>query len=130
MFCKQQDQQPLMLMHNRDSTVHRPHPRWPAVVESIPAQPLSPASPKPNAHMERWAQSIKTECSDYFLVFGEKHLRYLVDEYVDDYNTVQPHQGIGNETIPRLKLVTNEMLGEVVGETRLGGLLKHYRRAT
>lgn len=55
---------------------------------AIPAQPLSPASPNLNAQMERWIQSSKTECSDHFIAFGEKHLRHLVDEDVDDYNTV------------------------------------------
>ena len=27
--------------------------------------------------------------------FGEEHLEYLVNEYVDYYNTVRPHSGLG-----------------------------------
>jgi hypothetical protein len=30
---------------------------------------------------ERWIQSVRRECLDHFVVFGEAHLRYIVDEY-------------------------------------------------
>ncbi|MEN1705334.1 MAG: integrase core domain-containing protein [Planctomycetota bacterium] len=128
-FFTQQNKPPMMLMHDRDPRFMGRSFDGLLQVMGVPVQPLSPGVPNLNAHMERWIRSIKNECLDHFIVFGEKHLRYLVDEYVDYYNTVRPHQGIGNETIPRLKLVTDEPLGEVVCETRLGGLLKHYRRA-
>jgi hypothetical protein len=30
------------------------------------------------------------------VVLGEKHLMYLINEYVDFYNTQRPHQAKGN----------------------------------
>jgi len=33
------------------------------------------------------------------MVFGEKHLDYLVSEYVEHYHVERPHQGLGNRTI-------------------------------
>ncbi|QNN23304.1 transposase family protein [Planctomycetales bacterium ZRK34] len=49
-----------------------------------------------NAYAERWVQSLKHECLNHFIVFGERHLQRLVNEYVDYYNVLRPHQGVGN----------------------------------
>lgn len=97
----------------------------------IATQPITPASPNLNAYIERWIQSIKQECLDHFVVFGENHLRYLIDEYVDYYNTVRPHQGLGNRPIGHIRLADEYYRPEqsrIVCDTRLGGLLKHYCR--
>ena len=88
---------------------------------------VGPAAPNLNAHAERLVLSIKSECLDHFIVFGEDHLRHLVSSFVEHYNTERPHQGVGN--VP-LKIAgdvpTNE--GEIVCHERLGGLLRHYER--
>ena len=130
-FFRGQDQPPTLFMHDRDRRFLGRAFDGVLKAAGIPAQPLSPASPNLNAHMERWIGSIKQECLDHFLIFGHRHLRYLIDEYVAYYNTVRPHQGIGNETIRKLRLVGrgDEPVGKVECETWLGGVLKHYRRA-
>jgi putative transposase len=46
-------------------------------------------SPNQNAYAERFAQTIKQECLDNFIILGEKHLRYLVREYVRYYHTAR-----------------------------------------
>ena len=33
------------------------------------------------------------------ILFGEKHVRHVVDEFIDHYNKERPHQGIGNRLI-------------------------------
>jgi putative transposase len=93
---------------------------------------VGPRAPNLNAFSERWLGSIRRECLDHFIVFGEAHLRYLTEEYVEFRNTVRPHQGVGNkplgwsdtfesdESVPR---------DEVICDERLGGVLRHYRRA-
>jgi len=99
----------------------------------IAMQPITPASPNLNAYVERWIQSIKHECLNHFVVFGEKHLRYLINEYVDYYNTVRPHQGLGNRPIGHLRLADEDDgpdPSHIVCDARLGGLLKHYHRQT
>jgi putative transposase len=84
-----------------------------------------------NTHCERGIQSIKTECLDHFVVFGDKHLRYLIDLYLAHYHLERPHQGLGNRPLsaaddPPATLPFR--LSEVVCSERLGGLLKHYYR--
>jgi putative transposase len=89
---------------------------------------LSYRSPNLNAYVERFVQSVQTECLDHFLVFGEKHFDYLVKEYVEHYHEERPHQGLGNRMITDEPPAPPDSNDTVVCRTRLGGLLKHYHR--
>jgi putative transposase len=95
--------------------------------DGIEVMPVGPRAPNLNAFVERWVQSVKQECLDHFVILGERHLHHLVAEYVRYYHAHRPHQGIGNELLtPPAQPPPDE--GEVVCESRLGGLLKHYHR--
>lgn len=75
----------------------------------------------------------EAECLDHFVVFGETHLRHLLSEYLAYYHPARPHQGLDNRPLgwTESSLAENTgPLGKVVCEVRLGGLLRHYRRAT
>jgi len=88
---------------------------------------LAYRSPNLNAYVERFIQSIQVECLDYFLVFSEKHLDYIVRQYVEHYHEERPHQGLGNQLLSGQPPPASD--GEVRCRTRLGGLLKNYYRA-
>ena len=98
--------------------------------EGIKVKKLPFASPNLNAFAERYVQSIKQECLDQFIVFGEHHLEHLIREYERHYNTVRPHQGLGNATISAPPPPTEVPLDptEIACDSRLGGLLRHYHR--
>ena len=84
-------------------------------------------TPVMNAHAERWVRSIKHECLNHFICFSEEHLDHLVEEYLAHYHTERPHQGIGNRLIiPRAHPPPRS--GKIVCRTRLGGVLKSYKR--
>jgi putative transposase len=89
---------PSVIIHDRDIKFTS---QFRSILESdnILTKRLPVRSPNLNAHAERWIQSIKSECLGKFVVFGEDHLRYLVKEYTDYYNSVRPHQGLDNNTI-------------------------------
>jgi putative transposase len=92
---------------------------------------VGPQAANMNAFIERWIQSIKHECLDHFLVFGEDHFNYLISEYVEHYHLERPHQSLGNEPLAaKLKIARRGGDdGEPIGcRERLGGLLKHYYR--
>ena len=99
--------------------------------EGIEIKKVGPRAPNMNAIAERWVQSIQQECLDHFVVFGEKHLRHIVSEYVKFHNDERPHQGVGNT---RLRVVGAKepppecAEGEIVCASRLGGMLKHFCR--
>lgn len=81
-------------------------------------------SPNLNPYAEGWVSLVKRECLDYFFAFGEKHFKYLVEEYVKYYNTVRPHAGLKNIPLD----FSEETEGEVKCDSRLGGVIKHYYR--
>ena len=84
-----------------------------------------------NAYAERFVQTLRVECLDHFVVCGEKHLRYLVKEFVTHYHEERPHQGRGNVplTIADDLPIVQFPAGKVECRERLGGLLRHYYRA-
>jgi transposase InsO family protein len=49
-------------------------------------RPIAPRSPWQNAYAERLIGSIRRECLDHLVVFGERHLRRLVQSYQRYYN--------------------------------------------
>jgi putative transposase len=65
-------------------------------VECVPI-PAQSANCNPNA--ERVVRTVRSECLEHFVIFGERHLRYLLREFVVDYHSKRYHQGIGNRLI-------------------------------
>ena len=86
---------------------------------------ISPKSPNMTPIAERFVRSIKSECLDKMIIFGERHLRYLISTYCDYYHHRRPHQGLDNNMIEPLSQVKD---GKIILEEQLGGLLKSYRR--
>jgi len=70
--------------------------------------------------------SIQLESLDHFAAFGPKHLNYLIPEYAQHYNDERAQTAIGRP--PRGKPRTRDGDGEVVCDSRLGGLLRSCRR--
>jgi putative transposase len=84
-----------------------------------------------NAVAERWVQSVKQECVDHFVVFGEAHLRYILNQYLDWYHRCRPHQGLHNNLVNggETPAPVGPLSADAIAcEERLGGLLKHYHR--
>ena len=85
-------------------------------------------SPWQNAYAERVIGSIRRECLDHMIILNENHLRKVLAEYVDYYNTIRPHLSLDrNAPIPRH--VEPPEAGKVVATPILGGLHHHYHRA-
>jgi putative transposase len=71
---------------------------------AIQVKRVGPRAPNLNPHAERFVLSIKQECLDHFIVFGEDHLRHILSTYVDSYyNQVRPHQGKDNQLLAIVK---------------------------
>jgi transposase InsO family protein len=84
-------------------------------------------APEANAYAERFVRSIKEECLNRMIWFGERQVRKALFEFLEHYHTERNHQGIGNELIEALP--TEQFGARVVCRERLGGLLRHYARA-
>jgi len=49
--------------------------------------PITPQAPRMNAYAERFARTIRAECTDRMLIAGEQHLRVILSDYIGHYNT-------------------------------------------
>ena len=81
---------------------------------------------------ERVIQTIKQECLDFFLVFGSRHLDYLISEFVEYYNTTRSHSR--RDHLPPLRQDLPDehnmiKISEIVCRERLGGLIKSFERS-
>ena len=93
-------------------------------------RPVQSRSPYQNAYTERDIQTIQQECLDHFVIFGERHLRVLLREFVAHYLTERSHQGLGGQLIVPNQAPENDngATGAIRCRSRLGGLLKFYHR--
>jgi len=88
---------------------------------------LPPRSPNLNAFMERFMQSIKEECLDRMIFFGECSLRNAIRQYLEHYHEERNHQGLENQLIDPGENV-GQGNGSVRSSERLGGMLRYYYR--
>ena len=96
-------------------------------LEGIEPVRLPPRSPNLNAHLERFMRSIKDECLDRMIFFGDKSLRNAVRQYLEHYHTERNHQGIANKIIDP-EPDGGQIAGTIECRERLGGMLRYYHR--
>ena len=70
-----------------------------AVTECLAAMgirdhPTATRSPWQNGHAERLIGSIRRECLDHILVFGEAHLSRILAAYISYYNELRTHLSV------------------------------------
>jgi integrase-like protein len=75
---------------------------------------LPPRSPNLNAHIERFWRSLREECTDRMIFFGEAMLRRSVLEFVRHYHGERNHQGLDHRLIEPAKQVGNVLATSTV----------------
>jgi len=87
-------------------------------------------SPRANAYAERWVRTVRTECLDWVLVLGRRHLNGILHEYVRHYNHHRPHRGLdlGVPASSRETTVVTPPSLHVHRHDVLGGLIHEYFR--
>ena len=60
-------------------------------------------SPWQNAYVERLIGSIRRECLDHMIVFGEAHLRRILGAYAAYYNESRIHRSLNKDAPSRLR---------------------------
>jgi putative transposase len=95
--------------------------------ESIDVIPTPVRALNANAFMERWIRSAREECLDKLLIINEAHLRRVMREYAEFFNTARPHQGL-DQQIPIPK-TSSQGQGQVRCRDVLGGIIHDYHRA-
>jgi putative transposase len=82
-------------------------------------------TPRASCYAERWVYTARAECTDRILIYGERHLRSVLGEYVGHHNRHRPHQSRQQRPPdhndqarppPDLPVQRRKMLGGVINE--------------
>jgi putative transposase len=82
-------------------------------------------APNANAHAERFVRSIREECLDRLILFGERRLIRAVDEFVAHYHGSGTIRGSATDWSRRRSVLVST---HIRCHERLGGLLRYYHR--
>ena len=91
-------------------------------------------APRMNAICERLVGTLRREILDRSLILGEAHLRAVLAEYQEHYNTARPHQGIGqripdSDYHPPRVIAGDFRVRQIRRKPVLSGLINEYVRA-
>ena len=70
-------------------------------------------------YAERLIGSIRRECPDHIVVFGDAHLRRILTAYANYYNDVRTHLALGKDAPARRPI---RRFGPITARPILGGL--------
>jgi transposase InsO family protein len=116
--------QPDHLIRDRDASYGHAVTRRLAAM-GIRDHPTAPRSPWQNGHAERLIGSIRRECLDHIVVFGEAHLRRILVAYAGYYNEVRTHLSLDKDSPVHRPI---QRRGQIVARPFLGGLHHEYGR--
>jgi putative transposase len=89
----------------------------------------SPRAPRANAYAERWISTVRRECLDRLLIFGERHLSRVLAEYGAHYNEHGPHRSLDQRCPSARPTLAVQADASIERTDVLGGLIHGYRRA-
>jgi transposase InsO family protein len=86
-------------------------------------------SPRANSFAERYVGTLRRECLDHLLIYGERHLRQILAEYSRHYNEHRPHQS--REQRPPLHEPGQvlDVTARIKRRQVVNGLISEYSRA-
>jgi putative transposase len=89
---------------------------------------LPKASPNLNGRCERFIQTIKHECLSKFIIFGQQHLYYLIDEFTTYYYNTR--SSMVRDHLPPVREIPEEVeilkLDQIGVRRHVGGLVSLF----
>ena len=89
-----------------------------------------PGAPQANAFAERWVRIVRHEPLDQTLIWNQRQLRHLLDEFISHYNANRSHRSLGQRAPndqadnPEIEPAT-----PIRRTNTCAGLINEYRRA-
>jgi transposase InsO family protein len=88
-------------------------------------RPIAPRSPWQNPYAERLIGTLRRDCLDHILIFGERHLHRVLTLYSLYYNETRTHLGLSKD-VPLGRAIQRS--GTVIAMPVLSGLHHRYAR--
>lgn len=112
------------LLRDRDATYGHVVTRRLAAM-GIRDHPIAPRSPWQNGYAERLIGSVRRECLDHVVVFGEAHLRRILAAYTGYYSEIRTYLSLDKDS-PVSRPI--QRVSFIVARPILGGLHHRYFR--
>jgi transposase InsO family protein len=84
-------------------------------------------SPRQNAYVERIIGSVRRECLDHVIIFGERHLRGVLSSYFQYYHKTRTHLALDKDC-PESRPIHPLSAGKIIAFPQVGGLHHRYER--
>jgi putative transposase len=86
-------------------------------------------APQANAYAERFVRTVRTECLDWLLILGRRHLEHVLCCYVTHYNAERPHRALALVPPEAGNTAVRPANAKIERHDLLGGLIHEYRAA-
>src|SRR4051794_8313868 len=83
-------------------------------------------APRANAVAERFIGTLRRECLDHLLITGPRHLKQVLHEFVEHYNTHRPHRSLDQHPPAGRTPPPSGATIHTLRRDRLGGLVHEY----
>jgi transposase InsO family protein len=83
-------------------------------------------APRANAIAERFIGTLRRECLDHLLIAGPRHLKQVLQEFIEHYNTHRPHRSLDQHPPAGRTPPSSGATIQPLRRDRLGGLLHEY----
>ena len=88
-----------------------------------------PRCPRANCFAERFVRTVRAELTDRMLIFGQRHLRGVLTNYIRHYNGRRPHRACDLHPPQPTHPVADLNQERITRRPILGGLINEYERA-
>jgi transposase InsO family protein len=99
------------------------------VGEGVRIVKTPPRTPRANCYAERWVRTVRAECTDRMLIYGESHLRAVLRTYAGHYNSHRPHRSRRQRPPGHDEPASAPLAAPVRCRKLLGGVINEYHRA-
>ena len=86
------------------------------------------ATPQASGIAERLVGTFRRDCLGHIIIVNERHLRYVLREFVRHYNEARPHQALDLEAPEPRTGPPSAASGPIFSRPVLGGLTHEYER--